>query len=220
MVLKIWARLIDWVFGPAPARDLPDRLRSAIRDQEDAAEILIGWVQMSGIVTFAVLYSLSPKTFPMDAMFAPVPWALSAYAVFTAVRLVLAYRRRLPTWVIGLSVLVDMAVLMVTIWSFHLQYQQPAAFYLKAPTLLYVFILIALRSLRFDPHFVVMAGIAAALGWLVLVAYAVFEGGGMQALITRDFTVYMTSARILLGAEFDKVISIGMVTALLEHFPD
>jgi len=41
-------------------------------------------------------------------------------------------------------VIVDMALLTVTIWSFHLEYGQPAAFHLKAPTFTYFFIFVAL----------------------------------------------------------------------------
>lgn len=37
---------------------------------------------------------------------------------------------------LALSVVVDIIVLMVTIGSFHIQYEQVPAFYLKAPTLL------------------------------------------------------------------------------------
>ena len=37
---------------------------------------------------------------------------------------------------------------------FHIQYGQPAAFYLKAPTVLYVFIFIALRALSLAPIYV------------------------------------------------------------------
>ncbi len=39
---------------------------------------------------------------------------------------------------IVLSVVVDMTVLLVTIWSFHRQYMQPPAISLKAPTLIYI----------------------------------------------------------------------------------
>ncbi|MBN33617.1 MAG: hypothetical protein CMM46_02355 [Rhodospirillaceae bacterium] len=70
---------------------------------------------MVGIVFFAVLYSTSRKTFPADAMFEPVPWALGAYFVFTVIRLALAYLKRLPDWMIVISIIVDIAVLLVTI---------------------------------------------------------------------------------------------------------
>ena len=108
---------------------------------------------------------------------------------------------------------VDVSVLMVTIWSFHLQYQEPPAMYLKAPTLMYAFILIALRMLRFEPWLVLLAGLAASAGWLALVAYAVLAEGG--AVITHDFATYAMSYQILLGAEFDKVVSLLMVTLIL-----
>ncbi|HSR55738.1 MAG TPA: adenylate/guanylate cyclase domain-containing protein, partial [Alphaproteobacteria bacterium] len=56
-----------------------------------------------------------------------------------------------------------------------------------------------------------LAGLTAALGWLVLVGIAAHDGG----LFTRDYIDYMTSNTILLGAEFDKVISIVVVTLIL-----
>ena len=67
---------------------------------------------------------------------------------------------------------VDIGLLLLLIWSFHLQYVQPAAFYLKAPTLHYVFMFIALRTLRFDPTYVLVAGRRPPAGWAVLVSYA------------------------------------------------
>ena len=145
--------------------------------------------------------------------FEPVPVTLTVYAAFTLIRLWLAWQRRLRPWFLALSVIVDITMLMVTIWSFYLQYEKPPAIYLKAPTLMYAFILIALRTLRFEPWLVVLAGVSAAAGWLCLVAYAVIAEGGAE--ITHSFATYATSYQILLGAEFDKVVSLLMVTLIL-----
>lgn len=87
---------------------------------------------------FAVVYTIAPKTFDADVMFAPVPWALGIYFLFTVVRLFLAHGRRLPPWMVTLSVIIDMAGPLVTIWSFHLQDEQEPGFSLKAPALLYI----------------------------------------------------------------------------------
>lgn len=193
---------------------LPDRVQQAIQAQEDRTERLIGWIQLAVVVTFGVLYAISPKTYPVDPPFRPVPYVLGGYLVFTLLRLILAYRIRLPDWFLFLSVLIDMALLFALIWSFHIQYGQPASFYLKVPTLLYVFIFIALRALRFDARFVIAAGAAAALGWAALVYYAIAVD--MQNdMITRDFVYYMTSNAVLIGAEFDKILTIATVTAVL-----
>jgi adenylate cyclase len=193
---------------------LPPRVRDRIRRQQEFSEIAIGWVQLGVVLTFAALYTVAPKTFTEEAEFAPVPWALSIYFVFTVLRLWLAYSGRLPDWMLYLSVVIDMLLLLGLIWSFHLQYKQPASFYLKAPTLLYVFIFIALRSLRFQARFVMVAGAAAAIGWLLMVWY-VISVDPSDPMITRNYVEYMTSNSVLLGAEFDKIISILLVTAIL-----
>ncbi|TDJ63359.1 MAG: adenylate/guanylate cyclase domain-containing protein, partial [Proteobacteria bacterium] len=207
-------RCRNWLPARLDTTQLPPRVRDAIRRQQESSEVLIGWIQLGVVITFAVLYTLAPKTFTEEAEFAPVPWVLAAYFVFTVLRLILAHYGRLPHWMLYLSVVVDMVLLLGLIWSFHLQYKQPASFYLKAPTLLYVFIFIALRALRFQARFVIIAGIVAALGWLALVGY-VISVDPQNTMITRDYVEYLTSNSVLLGAEFDKVISILMVTAII-----
>ncbi|HRY23692.1 MAG: adenylate/guanylate cyclase domain-containing protein [Geminicoccaceae bacterium] len=205
------------LLGPPLPEAMPQRVADAIGREQARSEVLVSLIQLGAIVLFAVLYSLTPKAFPPDVPFEPVPIALVLYALFTFWRLGLALRQRLTRPILAVSVVVDIALLMVTIWSFHLQYQAPPALYLKAPTLMYVFILIALRTLRFEPAFVLLAGISAALGWLALVAYAVLAGGGPagETMITRDFAEYMMSYSILIGAEVDKIVSILVVTAIL-----
>ena len=193
---------------------LPPRVRDAIREQSESSEILLGWVQLTVVLTFIALYLVSPRPATIAATFEPVPVALTAYFCFTVLRLALAHRRRLPRWLMYLSVVVDMTLLMALIWSFHLQYRQPPSFYLKAPTLLYVFIFISLRALYFEYQFVAAAGAAAALGWAALVLYVVVAEPG-NPMITRDYVEYMTSNSVLIGAEFDKIITILMVTAIL-----
>jgi adenylate cyclase len=200
------------ILGGHPPPAVPDRVREAIRQHQDTSEVLVCLVQLAATVTFAGLYEISPKAFPPDVPFEPVPWTLGFYLGFTLIRLYLAWRRRLGRWFLAASVIVDVTVLMVTIWSFHLQYDQPAGIYLKAPTLMYAFILIALRALRFEAGYILLAGATAAVGWLALVAYAVYD---TEMSVTRSYAEYMTSYSILLGAEFDKVISIVMVTGIL-----
>lgn len=206
-------RLSELTFGKRPPTELPSSVGQRIADSQRLSEVLVCIVQFSAVVFFAVFYHLTPKGFSPGVPYEPVPWALAFYALFTGFRLSLALRDRLGPTMLGLSVIVDVAVLMITIWSFHLQYQQPPSIYLKAPTLLYVFILIALRTLRLEASYVVLAGVVAALGWTALVAYAGLWSG--TAPITHNFAVYTTSHAILIGAEVDKLISISVVTAVL-----
>jgi len=208
-------RLIAEMFrsGSEPA-EIPDRVLRELRAEQHRGDILMSVVQLSLCAFFVALYTLSRSTSPANAPFMPVPWALAAYAGFSVAKFRLAWRGPIAAPVQIASILADTTLLMGLIWSFHIQYGQAAAFYLKAPTLLYVFIFIALRALRMEAVYVVVAGAAAAVGWLALVLYAALAGDDGMA-VTRDFVVYMTSATILWGAEIDKMVLIGLVTGVM-----
>jgi len=207
----MWQRIVSFALGEGPKGTPPERVRWLIVEQQVKSEILIGWVGFALVLFFLVLYTVSPKT-SAGTRFLPVPWVLVAFFAVTGLRLALAYRRWLNPGVLIVGVCLDIALLLGLIWSFHLQYQQPAPFYLKVPTMLYVFIFIALRALRFEPMYVIAAGLSAAFGWLVLLVYAAYSG---EMVVTRDYVRYMTSNSVLIGAEIDKVIAILMVTGVL-----
>ncbi len=204
---------MDLAGGSSAAR-LPARVLRAIEAQRARSDILTVWVQAAIIAILATLYIVAPSTSPVDLIYRPAPWAIGIYAAFTALRMRLAYAGRVTPPLRAASVIVDMALLTVTIWGFHIEYGQPAAFYLKAPTFAYFFIFIALRTLSFSPAYVLLAGGAAVLGWLALLLYALDAPGGM-ALITHNYVEYMTAARILIGGEVDKMVSLILVSLLL-----
>lgn len=193
---------------------LPSRVQAALTKHQASSERLVGWIQLLVVLTFSLLYLLAPKTFTSEAQFAPVPWVLGAYLLFTLVHLSVGHRRLPPDWFTYLSIAVDMSLIYILIWSFHLQYMQPPSFYLKAPTLLYVFIFIALRALRFEVKFILFAGATAVLGWMAMVLYVLFADPS-NTMVTKDYVLYLTSNSMLLGAEFDKIISMLMVTLVL-----
>ncbi|HEV8391436.1 MAG TPA: adenylate/guanylate cyclase domain-containing protein [Dongiaceae bacterium] len=195
--------------------DLPPAVRARIISLQDNSEKLIGWIQLAIVIAFAVLYGLSRQTAPMNtAIWLLTPAAIGAYFIATIIRLAMAYRIRMGFWLLAGSIVIDMALLYGLIWSFHLQYMQPASFYLKAPTQQYVYIFIALRALRFEVRYVVLAGIAAALGWLAMIGYVVFADPH-DNMVTRNYVQYLTSNSILVGAEVDKIITILAVTTIL-----
>ncbi len=159
------------------------------------------------------IYFLSPKT-SAGTEFSPVPVFLAAYLILNIIGLVWALRRPLPDWSVYISICFDFMLLYGLLWSFHVQYEQPASFALKAPALLYVFIFIALRALRFQARFVLAAGIVAIIGWVAMIFYVIMIDPS-DNMLTRNYVTYLTSNSILIGAELDKIISISFVTAIL-----
>lgn len=202
------------LFGAAGLAALPPRVQRRVHEQQAASDVLVGMIQLGVVLFLGLLYAIAPKTFAAETMIEPVPWALGGYLGFTVIRLLVAGRRPLPAWLAILSCVVDIALLLLLIWSFHIQYGQPAAFVLKTPTLFYVFIFIALRALLLEPRLVVLTGLTAAGGWLLIVA-AVILTDRRPALITRNYVEYLTSNRLLVGAEIDKVVAIVLATGLV-----
>lgn len=207
------SKVSNFVFGEPISGELPERVREEITERQNQSERLISWVLLVLVVFFGTLWWIAPKNESI-AGFQPVPWTIGGYFAFTLLRLVLSYRVRLPGWFLSISVLADMTLLMVMIWSFHIQYDQPPSFYLKAPTLMYVFIFIALRALRFEVQYVLLAGASAITGWSIMMYFAIKTDLTMT-MVTRDYVEYLTTNSILVGAEVDKMVSMGLVTIVL-----
>lgn len=188
----------------------PERVARAIREAEATSEIMVAWVQLAGVAAFLIFYLASRPAFDMAMGLEPVPAALLLYGAFVSWRLRHAYAGTLSPSVLSLSAAVDMLLLTALIWSFTLQYDAPAALYLKAPTLLYAFILIALRALRFDVAQVLLTGALAVMGWIVLVLIA-----AQAAPITNDYPTYMASLSVHWGAEAEKIAALLGTTLVL-----
>ncbi len=208
--------LITIVKNALPTRqdaNLPSRIVRAIERQDQSSEVLAKLMQLAVVSIMALLYFSTPKT-DAGTAFSPVPYALLTYIVLNIIGLVWALKKGLDDWAVYGSIIIDMSLLFVLIWSFHIQYGQPASFYLKAPTILYVFIFIAIRAMRFQARFVLAAGLAASMGWTALVIY-VITIDPQNTMITRNYVEYLTSNSVLIGAELDKIITIMLVTFIL-----
>ncbi|MGQ0582450.1 MAG: adenylate/guanylate cyclase domain-containing protein [Reyranella sp.] len=209
------ARLAAWLFDRGGPENLPERVRDAIRQQQERSEILIGWIQLAIVALVAGVYqSTSMAEGLVQDDYSLELEVLLIYGAICVLRLVLAHLRLLQPWMLYLSVVIDIALLMALIYSFHFKYAQPAAFYLKVPTLLYAFLFISLRALRFEARLVVFSGVCAAAGWAWLTYYAASGRGGPPNR-THNFIEYMTSNALLVGAEIDKIIAILLTTAVL-----
>jgi len=211
----MFATLRRWLFDSGEPRTLPERVQAAIRRQQERSEILIAWVQLA-IIGLVAAVNESTSMPSGDVQLGNIESVvLGGYGILCVVRLVLAYRRLLRPWMLYLSVVADISLLMALIFSLHLKYGQQAAFYLKVPTLLYVFLFIALRALRFEARFVLFTGLVAVAGWILLIFYVMSGYGGPPNPVTDDFVEYMTSNVLLVHAEADKIIAILLTTVVL-----
>ena len=191
----------------------PARVQRELEREQYRSELLVTAVQLLVVAVLAMLYALTPPGFSPDAPIRAVPLGLTLFAAAAFVRLYLAVTGQLQRWMVGTTVVTEMAVLIFVIWAYHLQYEQPAPFSLKCTEFAYVFILIALRTLRFEPVWVVLSGLTAAAGWLALLAYALTHAHGNA--VTWDYVTSLRSTQIHFGGELDKVLAIVATTAVL-----
>ncbi len=192
---------------------LPHRVLSDINRQQYKSEIIVAAVQLIILILFYILYLSSPVSFATDAPVHATSLGLSLFSILVLTRLWFAATHQLNNGLLTFFVIAEMAVLIFTIWAFHLQFEAQPSLYLKSTALFYVFIVIALRCLRFEAIWVLLSGLTAAVGWIILVIYAIQHAPSNP--ITWDYVTYMSSSKIHLGGEFDKVLAILMVTIIL-----
>jgi len=185
-----------------------------IRDHENGREISISIIQLSIVAIYGLLYLFTLESFSVENTFTLLPWILASYMTFSLLRLILAIQLELPYWIRYLSVIADFILLMSLIWNFHLQYQEPDSFFLKTHSLLYIFIFISVRTLHLDLRYIIVTGISASIGWAFMV-FHVLSSDLNDQIITPNSITDVISNRILIDAEFDKIIFILIFTCAL-----
>lgn len=169
--------------------------------------------QISILAFIAALYLVAPRAADADER---VGWTLPILVVHllaTVFRLVINSTAKPSTLREFVWVSVDFVMLYAVVFSYHLQYGQPPGIILKSTTAGMAFFLVAIRAVLADVSLLIFAGTAAAAGWVALSAYAGLVGGPES--VTRSFVEYMTSSKILVGAQVEHILAIGLVTFAL-----
>ena len=144
------------------------------------------------------------------------PWvilALGTLAGSSALRLHLVKAETLPERMLGALNLADIGIFLLLIWSYQFAYDHPPGGVLKAPSLALLFVLVALRALRFHPRPILMAGGAAVVGWAIVVLLAIVLDDG--PVVTRNYLDYLTSYRVLIGAEVERLVALVALVLVL-----
>jgi adenylate cyclase len=189
------------------------RVAEEIARSQRESEVWVGAAQIIVIALAAIAYICVPRGFSPDAPILALPLGLAAFAVLVALRAWYAFSGQLTRSVLAASVVAEMCVLLGILWGFAPQYETMLPIALKNALFVGIFVLIALRALRFEPVWVWLSGITAALGWSTL-AIAAWRGTPASEH-TWDAVVAASSGRIHAGDEAIRVAAILIVTALL-----
>jgi adenylate cyclase len=195
------------------AIDQPQRVTEEIARSQRESETWVGAAQIIVIAAAALAYAFTPRGFSPDAPIAALPLGIVALMLLVALRAWFVYSGQLTRAVLAASVVAEMAVLIGMLWGFAPQYETTLAVALKNALFAAIFVLIALRALRFEPVWVWLSGLTAAAGWSLLAWFAWRQAGpGGQ---TMDFVVSATTGRFSASDETIRVGVILIVTAVL-----
>lgn len=184
-----------------------------MKAQQYRSELLVGGVQLGVILLFMAIDYLTPVGYTPNAPVHSTSLGLSLFTILILTRLWFAYTNQLTPRVLGLFVITEMFLLLFVIWTYYLQYETSPTINLKNTHINYVYILIALRALRFEPEWVLLSGFCAVIGWSIIV-WQTLSSTGMN-VITWDYVTYASTRSVYLGAVFDVLLSISLVTVIL-----
>jgi adenylate cyclase len=191
----------------------PARVREEIARSQRESEVWVGGAQIAVIVLAAMAYAITPRGFSPDAPIAALPLGLFSLVLLIVLRAWFAWSDQLSRTVLAASVVAEMSVLLALLWGFAPQYETTLAVALKNALFAAIFVLIALRALRFEAIWVWLSGLTAAAGWTLLAWFAAREAGPGGA--TMDFVVSATTGRFSASDESIRIAIILIVTALL-----
>jgi len=205
------ATLRSLVRGAGTAQ--PARVTEEIARSQRESETWVSVAQVAVISAAALAYLFTPRGFSPDAPIAAVPLGIVALILLIGLRAWFAWSGQLHRAVLAASVVAEMVVLLSILWGFAPQYETTLPIALKNALFAAIFVLIALRALRFEPVWVWLSGLTAALGWTLLAFFAWREAGpGGQ---TMDFVVAASTGRIDMHDEVIRIAVILIVTAVL-----
>ncbi|HDO52297.1 MAG TPA: EAL domain-containing protein [Rhizobiales bacterium] len=194
------------------------RLRRKLVQQDIRGEKSIALAQACISLFVLVLHTGAAFFNHMEHSGAPyfwVPAILSGLILSSLLRYLAARKAQRRKWIFELMNLADIAIFLSLLWSYQYTYALAAGSVLKAPSFALLFVLIALRALRLHPVPILTTGAAAAAGWGLLIWVSVWmEGTGN---VTHSYTSYLTSNKILIGAEVEKMAALAALTFILAY---
>ena len=187
------------------------RLVQTIREHDVKGERAIAVAQAGIAALMLTLHAVGLPGIPNLQGWGPL--ALIALIVSSGVRWRLTTDERLPeAWLDALSVL-DVAIVISLIWSYQFGFDVPASAVIRPPAFAILLLIVGVRALRFHPRPIVITGLAAMAGWLLMICAAVMTDGFQS--FTADYHTYLSSFQILPAAEVVRLIALTGIVVVL-----
>ena len=201
-------------------RKLPDMFTADGYKNDYLTDRLIGQrlLALSSLIIplgFFLLLILAPSA--SDSGTSPLVMIISLVIVAQAAfRLSLNWNKALGDRYQLLCVSLDFLSLTVILLAYALTYEVPFSVALKSPTANVFFIFLASRIVLFNRAIILQTGAFAVVTWICLIGIALLDPD--SAGRTSSFIEYLTSFKILIGAEVERLLQFGFITGILYVF--
>lgn len=178
------------------------------RDQHRRA-LLVNGVQLLFAINVGTVLFFNIGWQKLELHKYPILLLFAAYGVFWLWTLHRGMNERLKWYDITISTALDFTLCMELLLF---QYANSEGSLGVAPMFSYVFLLIAARSLHFQPAYIWLAGAFATIGWSALVAITLIANG-----MTVTFSKELTLQEVLFSGVFERFFAIFGVTCVLAY---
>jgi adenylate cyclase len=185
------------------------RAQEVIQKDQSRRALIVNSIQVLIAVNIAAVITYRVGWENLDTHKYPVTMLLCAYVVFIMWTAYRAFRQRLKWYDLATSIALDFALCMEILLF---QYANNESSLGVAPMFSYVFVMIAMRTLHFEPLMVWLAGAFAAVGWTTIVSITLIATG-----LSDDFGKNFKFKDLLFSGMLEKFLAIIGVTVILGY---
>ncbi|HLF67334.1 MAG TPA: hypothetical protein VI522_06920, partial [Gammaproteobacteria bacterium] len=189
------------------------RVKTEITRFQYNSELIIIAVEL-GLLTIAFIRFFSIPAYHASAYHLLTdPMMLSLFASVVLLRLGFLYAKKLSSVLLGVFIVTEMILVIWAARMHEVQFEpsQENIVSTNVRFINYVLLLIVLRTLRFEPLMVFLAGMSAAIGWLILTAVTLQDvKASLGALSLQDPRIFTYAIH-----EGGRVLLILFTTAIL-----
>ena len=179
------------------------------------AQRLLALISMLVPLGLLSLYIFTPHTSDSGSEFVLINISLLVIAV-ASFRLVYNWKKPRKNFYQLTCALLDFLAISAILVAYSFTYEVPISVALKSPTANIFFVYLASRIVLFNGQILIKTCVMAIGTWLALVGLSMIEP--QSAGRTSSYIEYLTSFKVLIGAEIERMLQFVIITAVLYTF--
>jgi len=179
------------------------------------AQRFLALISFAMPATLFLLYVLTPHTSDTGSPGLLIKISIAAI-IIAAFRLIYNWNKPRDNLYQVSCAFIDFFAIAAILIGYAYTYDVPISVALKSPTANLFFVFLASRIVLFSRSVILKTGLIAALFWMALTGLAMFEPDFTGR--TSSYIEYLTSFKVLLGAELERLVHFGLMTAILYGF--